>query len=470
MMTDVRPSRAPDALAPDAPHAPDPTAVIPSPGSPPDSGAVAGDATGRPPARLLVTVGLLLGLALAVRIGYVLHTTNYVAKIDAHSYDFLARSLAAGNGWPGHAFGWAWRAPGYPYLLASIYWLVGIPHGADPNLTAVRIVQAVIGTITVGLIGLLARELWGRKAMVVALALAAVSLPLTVVGEALMSESLFTPLALAATVCALRSRRASRRYAWVLAAAVLTGLASLTRANGVILLPGLVALVWSGGSGRWRLLAPLLLVLVTAAVIAPWTIRNESKLHDFVLVTDETGQTLAGTYNNLSAKRDWGWTLNPPGYQTINFNPHLTPPQRDRKATSAVLTFIGRHPYSVPEVAFWNTVRLLDLTGRRASRTTARTDVDATAGVADAMVYEFWAFGALAIIGLLARATRGTPKSLWLVPLGLWLSVALVTTGTPRFRSALEPFVLVLAAAGLLAVSSAVTRRRSPRGPANPTT
>jgi 4-amino-4-deoxy-L-arabinose transferase-like glycosyltransferase len=411
------------------------------------------------PVGFVAAVVLLLLLAAGLRIGYVLYSSDYIPRGDAHSYDMLARSLAGGHGWPGKQFGWAYRPPGYPFFLAGLYDLIGIPRGDD--VTTVRIVQAILGTVTVLLVGLLARELWGRAAMLVALGLAALSFSLAVVGDSLLTESLFTPLVLAATLCALRSRRASFRYGWILAAALFAGMASLTRTNGMILAPALAAVVWSTKPHlRPRsLAAPIVFLLAMAATIAPWTIRNAVFLHAFVPVSVETGPTLAGTYNAAAASREWRWQLVYPNYRSITTNKHLTGPERDSKYTSAVLSYIGRHPYAVPEVVFWNTVRLLDLGGQEVYHKTASTDTEAAGSTADAIAYEFWGFAALAIIGILSGAARGTPRSLWLVPLALWLSVALVTAGTPRFRSALEPFVIGLAATGVLAVGRTLGAR-----------
>jgi hypothetical protein len=111
-----------------------------------------------------------------------------------------------------------------------------------------------------------------------------------------------------------------------------------------------------------------------------------------------------------------------------------------------VLRYILHHPQSLPEAMFWNTMRLFDLQGRRVSRMTAATDEEASARWADYGVVVFWIFGALAIAGIVFGAARGMPRALWVVPLILWLSIAPVTTGTPRFRAALDPFVIFVAA------------------------
>ena len=63
----------------------------------------------------------------------------------------------------------------------------------------------------------------------------------------------------------------------------------------------------------------------------------------------------------------------------------------------------------------------------------------------------------LAIIGAFTHAARRVPRALWTVPLLLWASIAPVTTGTPRFRAALEPFVILPAALAILLLTAGDT-------------
>jgi len=93
---------------------------------------------------------------------------------------------------------------------------------------------------------------------------------------------------------------------------------------------------------------------------------------------------------------------------------------------------------------------------------TAYADTFATAGIADVGVVSFWIVAALAIVGAFTRTAKRVPRSLWLVPLILWASVAPITTGTPRFRSAIDPFVILLAAFAIHAIAG---RSRALRGP-----
>jgi 4-amino-4-deoxy-L-arabinose transferase-like glycosyltransferase len=408
---------------------------------------------------------ILLALALAVRVGYVLHTTNYFPVTDARSYGILASGLAQGHGWVYGSS--AYVPPGYPFFLAGIYDLVGIPHGV---WTSPRLVEAVLATVTILLVGLMARQLAGRVAMLIALAVGAFYIPLVLIGVALMNESLFVPLVLAAVICALRSRTAEHRYRWIVIAGVFCGLAGLTRGNGIVLGFALAALVWTGRPRRSlpALAAPATVLLVMALTISPWTIRNAITEHQFVPVTTEAGLTLAGTFNDHAARTRFIWQFAYPNYRAIKKNTRLNDAQRSNRLISAVANYIGQHPAYLPEAMFWNTLRLLDLQGRRVSRMTAFNDTRASAGWADAGVVSFWIVAVLAIIGAFAPATRRMPRALWLTPFLLWLSVVPLSAGTPRFRAALDPFVILLGAVAIEALGRALLERRTRAAPVAP--
>jgi 4-amino-4-deoxy-L-arabinose transferase-like glycosyltransferase len=416
------------------------------------------------PTRRAVWIAIaLLVFTELVRIAYVLHTRNYVARQDAQSYNYLAQTLARGNGW-GYGNS-AYRPPGYPVFLAGIYLLVGLPNGV---FTAARLVQTLLATATIGLIGVMAWQLAGRRAALISLAIGSIYIPLVLIGVALMTEALFTPLLLIATICALQCRRVERRqYLWIVLSGFFCGLASLTRGNGILLMFPLALVVWTT-KPRWSwraLAAPLTLLVVACATISPWTIRNANAQHAFIPVTDELGNTIKGTYNPVSARQRFVW--NGHGYSTydsIQNNKKLTEAQRDSELTHAVIRYIGKHPEYLPEAMFWNTLRLLDLQGRRISRVTAYTDTFATYEFADIGVVCFWIVGVLAILGGFTLAARRVPKSFWTIPFILWLSVAPVTTGTPRFRAALDPFFIALAAFALEAIWAWALRRRGGRG------
>src|SRR5206468_9363115 len=93
----------------------------------------------------------------------------------------------------------AYRPPGYPYLLALVYRIRGDSVGAG------QVLSALLGTLAVMLLMLLAERLWDRRVAVAAGLIAAVYLPLIAVqARALLSESLFVPAMLAALLLTLR--------------------------------------------------------------------------------------------------------------------------------------------------------------------------------------------------------------------------------------------------------------------------
>jgi hypothetical protein len=67
----------------------------------------------------------------------------------------------------------------------------------------------------------------------------------------------------------------------------------------------------------------------------------------------------------------------------------------------------------------------------------------------------------LALAGLLTRRARRAPKWLWLVPLCLCTSVFI--TGFIRFRSPIDPFLVLLAACSAAAVQERLAGRRRRR-------
>jgi hypothetical protein len=197
-------------------------------------------------------------------------------------------------------------------------------------------------------------------------------------------------------------------------------------------------------------------------MILPWTIRNAVVMHSFIPVSDETGITLVGTYNVRSAldpqvPYKWRIFYGIPGERSlIRQESHLTEPQLGSKLQSQALHYIGEHPFSPFVVAYHNTLRLFELEGTFAWIASASA-VSLTTPVARTGVISLWILCGLAIAGLATRRGRSAPGWVWVIPLLLGLSVVLVNVETPRFREPVDPFLILLASAGL---ATAVERAR----------
>jgi 4-amino-4-deoxy-L-arabinose transferase-like glycosyltransferase len=427
-------------------------------------------------------IAVILIVALALRIAEVQRTNSSYRPInDAGSYLTLASEIAhtgdyslshePGSGAGGTRGPSAYFAPGYPYFLALVDLIDGHESRRAAAVHPARIAQAVLGTITVALIGLVALELFGVTAGLIALALAAIYPVGIGLAGTLVAENLLTPLVMAAVYAGLRVRRAGRAgsgFAGIAGAGVLTGLATLTHENALVILLPLIAAVW--GRKPHSLAAPALLIATTALTVLPWAIRNAEVMRRFIPVSDETGITLVGTYNAASAANPgvpykWRIFYGIPGERDlIRHASHLTEPQISGKLQHQALDYISAHPLSPLDVAYHNTRRMFELEGTFAWHASAAA-ISLPLSVARDGVIGFWIVCVLALAGAFSRPVREAPKWVWAVPVLLALSVVLVNVETPRFRAPIDPFLILLAAAGLASAAAWIRGRLGDRAP-----
>jgi 4-amino-4-deoxy-L-arabinose transferase-like glycosyltransferase len=436
-------------------------------------------------------VCLLLGLALAARVAFVLATPGYVPRGDDHDYLRLAAAIARSGVYPvfhvwvtrtgcpkltglpsvpclgrpgargAHLLArpTAYRPPAYPYALA-VSTLVATWLGSAA-LAFARAFQVLIGLLNVALVGLVAGLIWGRRVGIVALGLAAVYLPFVLVSGTLISEPLYVGLMLGAIYAVLRWRR-DGRLVWLPAAGVLAGLCALTRSNGMIVLVAIAVLAASGGRpGMMRRILQAVLVLSCGVlVIAPWTVRNAVVLHHLVPISTETGGTLVGTYNATSRAdhaepATWLGLSHLAGYGTLYREQSAHPETAiDTALRRDAIAFATEHPGYIASVVWHNTIRLFDLEGFARVRFGAGT-IGLPGGPAVAAAIMFYVIGLLALVGALSARARRAPLGLWLLVVLQFASTVLVISETPRFRTPLDPFILLLAA---LVVERVATR------------
>jgi 4-amino-4-deoxy-L-arabinose transferase-like glycosyltransferase len=410
--------------------------------------------------RRALVVAAALVMALGLRVAFV-ETTSYRAVNDAGTYNRFAAAIATdgdyttGSNGPGTGAGGsrgptAYFPPGYSYALALADLLDGHSSGGRAALPGERLENAALGTLTVGLVGLVAFEMCGAGPALAALVLAAVDPVLIELSGVLVAENLLVVLELLAVWAGLRARGSPRPWRWIGAAGVLTGLATLTHENAVVMVLPLAVAAVVVVRGRRALGGVALLLACTAAAITPWTVRNALQLHRFVPVADEAGITLRGTYNPVSAADrsiPYRWRLFwfVPADQGV----------RGRAGTmsedtlSAVLEhralrYIDHHPTAPLTAGADNLARMFELEGAATWQASARA-VDLPIDDARIGVIAFWVLCLLALAGLVTRAARGAPRWPWAVPVLFTLSVVFVNVETPRFREPIDPFLLVLA-------------------------
>jgi 4-amino-4-deoxy-L-arabinose transferase-like glycosyltransferase len=174
------------------------------------------------------------------------------------------------------------RLPGYPLFLVGIYAVFG--HG---NNTAVRLVQAVLDTITCVLIAWVVFE-WTRKhrAAMLAFALAAVC-PFTAIYVAtILTEVPTNFLAVAMVLTATFAFKATARkrgLLWWSVTGLIAGIAVLFRPDSGLFAAaiGLTLVLSSLRRFREATLYAAIFSFAFCLVLVPWTIRNRRVFHVF---------------------------------------------------------------------------------------------------------------------------------------------------------------------------------------------
>jgi 4-amino-4-deoxy-L-arabinose transferase-like glycosyltransferase len=288
---------------------------------------------------------------------------------DEREYLALARSVARGEGFrypadepspgTGQQFG---RAPGYPLFLAAII----TPDPVNHAPRRIQIAQACVGALGIWLIGAIAGRIAGPRAAVTAAAIAAVYPPLVWMPSYVLSETLYSTVALAAALLLTPDLRGAMRdgrgaadpeaasdstlgatrlapRASLLAGAVLTGLAILIRPVMLFFVPfAALWLLW-----QRRAAAAVMFVVIAALCVAPWTIRNHRVYGRWIAVASEGGVTF-WTGNHPLARGDGDLAANVEIKRAeLAFrgaHPDLTPEQLEPLYYQDALSWIRREP------------------------------------------------------------------------------------------------------------------------------
>ena len=248
--------------------------------------------------------------AFGIRLYESLTPDEYVSKDEA-AYTSLAKTIylhGSYGGPPAKTSSPERWTPGAPLLFAASFAVRG-----NISPTSARISQALVGTMIVFVVYLLATRLSRRRsAGLVAAALIAVYPPIVKITGDLLSEPLGALLLTTGMLLFVlaadygRGGNLVKANLWYALSGLALGLAVLTRADFLllpfVLAPFAVASVWrtvSVSPRRWifRLLPAFTLVLAFSLTLAPWSIRNSLLEDRFVPVTTGGATPLfIGTY------------------------------------------------------------------------------------------------------------------------------------------------------------------------------
>lgn len=435
-------------------------------------------------------LGGILLVALALRLALI--TTPLALFGDPNDYQRHAVSIATTGHFPPTQLASpgtpsAFRPPAFPYLLGGLYAVVGV----HPN--AARILEALLGTLTVALLGLLGRVVWTPRVGLIAAGLGAVYPALIGLNASLLSESLFLPLELGFLLALAMCVRSRGRLGWALLTGVLCALAVLTRAVAdVWVLVAIAAFALAATGSRRRVGGGLAVLASFVVVLSPWLIRDAVEFHQFVPVTTESGFTLAGQYNSAAGTDDaFEAVQRLPTSQVLGIERQvlrllhrpggINEAQLDGVLRSDALHYLRTHPVHLAVAVWLDTLRMFDLgrahvfTSGIAYRemnlpswlrrpTTILAQLSALIALLTLIV---WALARtplrdrLPALQSAREAIRLGPWWLWAIPL-LTLVLTVPSVGNELKRAPLDPFLILLVAVGADALMSVWLKRSPP--------
>ena len=330
-----------------------------------------------------------------------------------------------------------------------------------------RYTMVVLGTILVGLVGLLGRRVGGDAVGLVAAGIAAVSPNLWVNDGLVMSETVTGLAVVGALLCAfaLWDRPTKRRAAALGVLCGLVGLARVEFALFVLLLGVGVPLALRKPAVSRSLLAATA-VVAAIVVMTPWVAFNLTRFHDPAFVSTNDGITLAGancdaTYHGSGMGL---WALGPctgslaqPGDQS----------QTSTHFRHRAFDYIGHHRSRVPIVVLarlgrtWSLYRPLDMVAFNAGE-------DRERWVTRLGLFAYYPTLLAAIGGAVVLWRRRARYALWILgaPILVVTIGAVITYGQTRFRAPAEPSLALLAAVGIVAAVQQLPRRTRVATPA----
>ena len=406
----------------------------------------------------LVVLGFILRLAFALA-----YWQYQPLTLDEREYLAIGRSVARGAGFTypadepapgtGQRFG---RAPGYPLFLAAL-------HITDPVNHAprrVQISQALLGAAGVWLIAAIAARAGGSRSGMTAAAVAAVYPPLVALPAYVLSETLFSTLALTAALV-LQESDNSRfpRIRSAVLGGLLTTAATLTRPAMVFFLP-----FWASREiARAAYAAAAIFLLAVVLSVAPWTIRNHRVYGRWIAVASEGGVTF-WTGNHPLARGEGDLAANPDlkraDLEFRSAHPGLTPEQLEPLYYRDAFAWIAANPGAwvrlLTRKAYYSVVP----SGPSYALHSARYRIASAAPYL--VLLPFAAAGAWRWRTAVRAGTAGPgPAPLWLMAVAT-LAAGLVFFPQERFRlPVIDPALIVTASLVTVATTHERTRRHA---------
>jgi 4-amino-4-deoxy-L-arabinose transferase-like glycosyltransferase len=409
--------------------------------------------------RFWFRLALIALLALTVRVGYigVAKWSDEVEFSDALYYAVQAQQIAEGEAFEHreHDRPAADHAPLTEISQAPTAVLFG------RSVLALRLVQAVYGTLGVVAVALLARRVADSDRVALWAALVAALYPNLWAADGVIMAETLTVLLVAVLLWAVYGFLDHPDGRRALLVGALAGLAALSRAE--LALVGVLAFVpvavrvaqpWSRRLGHLGLAA-----LAGVVVLAPWTVYNAGRFDEPVLVSTNDGLTLIGA--NCDRQYDgpdpglWDIACLPPGSFTDAQSQDQSAVNLDYRRLA--MDYAWANKGELPRVAAIRVARTWSLYDP-ASMIRYNQNEGREPPVGWAGFVSFWLLVPFAVGG--AVLLRGRGRALWPL-LSTIVVVTLVSAlfyGLLRFRAPAEVTLVVLAAVAMAELQARLAR------------
>lgn len=367
-------------------------------------------------------------VALIIRLAYVIPIKE-IPTSDAREYSNIAANFVEHKEYahtPGNPT--MYRAPGYPFFIALIYSLFGVK-----NYLAVRIIQALLGTLLCLITYFIAERIFGERVGKWA-AVISVFYPFFIYYCGLLLTELLFTLLLAMAVLNLINLSSTLKLKYGVLSGIFLGFSALTRP--IIVLFPILLFFWMLSirvSLKKTLGLFIIMMFFMLLVISPWTVRNYLICHDFVPLGAEGGQTFYMGNNPLAT-----------GGGDMQYLPELDKlpeAERDRAYYKKGLEFIRQHPAGFFKLSLNKFIRFWRLYPHRIH--TVELKHQTISLLSYGILLPFFLLG-------LFLGWKKNRKALLLFLLLIYFTIMhMIFVAQIRLRFPIEPYIIIFGALGI---------------------
>lgn len=385
---------------------------------------------GRKYAYVLLVIVLV---ALALRVGFVLTMENEFYFPDSDDYHLVAKNLLEGKGLIMGQARKSYRPPGYPVFLSAIYLVFG--YATLP----IRITQALISALTTVLIYKLAKKLFGKLEGYVAAGISAIYPFFIFFSGLVLYETLL--IFLLVLFITFIHQAYYKSLLWAVFAGALAGVIAMV-SPGMALLPIFMCAMFILflRLKRWVCVFSILLAMMFL-VMAPWVVRNYKIHNELVILTTQSGYTLYEGAGDFATGGPRGAFMTFPDKE---YYQELSETEKDSYLKGLAIEAISKEPLRFIKLSLIKCARMWNF-------------------VINYERYRKWSYnlasilsyGPVLILGLIGIGILISQKNraaviLLCAPILYKTLIHMIFVGSIRYRIVVMPFMIILAAYSLL--------------------